>query len=119
MGFDDHVAVTGAHPAAIVGEVRVNGASHSIELQEIELHAELETARERAEVARRRTRARESAMRQAMRDEVEATRRAIAEVESRHREALALIAAAAELEIEQLRSTIHRACVDQVQEERR
>lgn len=81
-----------------------NGHAPSFEAEQARLEAEIAATVARAERARERTREREAASRRAMREEVEATRRAIVGLESRHREALAVIEETAELEIARLRA---------------
>jgi hypothetical protein len=109
-----HPAVhAAASPAEEPTPQRVNGHAPSFDDERRRLETEIAVARERAVAATERTRQREADARSAMRSEVEATQRLIVELEERHREALALIAETAELEIARLRAE-HEAALGTV-----
>lgn len=91
-------------PADESSPPRINGHAPSLDDERARLDAEIAAARARTAAATERTRRREAEARQAMRTEVEETRRLIAELETRHQEALALIEETAELEIARLRA---------------
>jgi hypothetical protein len=91
-------------PAHVSVPHRVNGDDASFEDERARLEAEIGAARARTAAATERTRRREAEARQAMRAEVEETRRLIAQLADRHHEALALIEETAELEIARLRA---------------
>lgn len=107
-----HPAVhAAASPAEEPTPKQVNGHAPSLDDQRARLEAEIAAARARVVAATERTRQREADARRAMRTEVEATQRLILELEERHREALALVAETAELEIARLRAE-HEASID-------
>ena len=100
------------HPAVPAGDPPsedplrpgLNGHAVSFDADLARLQAEIDAAKARTAEARERTRMLELQAKQAMRDEVEATRRLIVELEQRHREALALVEETAEMEIARLRA---------------
>lgn len=100
------------HPAVPAGDppsedpsrLGLNGHAAPPDADVARLQAEIDAAKARTAEAKERTRRLELQAKQTMREEVEATRQLIVDLELRQREALSLIEETAEMEIARLRA---------------
>jgi DNA-binding ferritin-like protein len=105
MGFRQPPYSPGVLPptaAPLNGPSSVNGAHEDLDAERARLEGEIAAARTRAVVARQRLASRDADVQELMRRELEATREAIADMDRRHRAALAEIDRAADEQVERI-----------------